>query len=143
MNVNLRDLPDKTDEAGAFMAKMRRAAQVGITAADITGIVQAQVAKARAGDPAAIKFVFDRVIGGLGMDGATIVQENHYHVHEGDAPVLIERVPDEPLPPGVDGPDREARVEAIRRRLEAGQDPVTPRDAPQDPEGDSAAGMRR
>ena len=132
----MHNLPKTTDESVAYMAKMRNAAQTGVTEADITGIVRAQVAKAKAGDAAAIKFVFERVIGGLGMDGATIVQENHYHI-EVDEERKVRLA--EPLPEA-----QSDRVKRMRERLDAGLDPVLPADVDgRDPEGDAVAGRRR
>lgn len=59
-----------------WMARMRQAAVDSITETDVKEIVQSQVAKAKQGDPAAIKFVFDQLLGG-GMKGATFIQNNY------------------------------------------------------------------
>ncbi len=62
-----------------WIDKMRRAAMDAITDADIKAIVQKQVEKAKEGDPNALKFVFDQVLGGAQLKGATFVQTNHHY----------------------------------------------------------------
>lgn len=117
---NLSTAPSMADEATAFMAKMRRAAMSGVTEGDVAEIVKAQVVKAKSGDQKAIDFVMDKLIGGLGMQGATINQELHYHAATGEQ-IVAEA--SKPLPL-----DQRERAERIRARLDAGLDPVLPND---------------
>lgn len=65
----------------AWVQKMRSAAQAAITEQDIREIVAKQVERAKQGDEKAMKFVFDQVLGGAAMKGATFVQ-NNYAVEE-------------------------------------------------------------
>lgn len=60
----------------SWVLKMREAAQAAITEADLIDIVKMQVALAKKGNPAALKFVFDQVLGGAALKGATFVQQN-------------------------------------------------------------------
>src|SRR5690349_8466779 len=60
-----------------WVAKMREAAMNSITEADIKEIVQAQVKRAKEGNAAALKFVFEQVLGGAQLQGATFVQNNY------------------------------------------------------------------
>jgi hypothetical protein len=57
-----------------WMAVLRAAAQKYIQPADIEEIVRNQVTAAKAGDKAAMKFVFEQVLGGAALKGATFVQ---------------------------------------------------------------------
>jgi hypothetical protein len=59
---------------------MRAAAQAGITEDDVKEIVANQVARAKTGDQAALKFVFEQVLGGNELKGATFVQHNYHGV---------------------------------------------------------------
>jgi hypothetical protein len=61
----------------AWMQQMRQAAVNAVKAEDITAIVEAQVKKAKEGDRDARNFIFDQVLGGAGMKGATFVQNNY------------------------------------------------------------------
>jgi hypothetical protein len=57
-----------------WMAALRAAAQKYIQPADIEEIVRNQVTAAKGGDKAAMKFVFEQVLGGAALKGATFVQ---------------------------------------------------------------------
>jgi hypothetical protein len=70
---------------------MRQAAQEVLKEEDVKTIVANQVEKAKAGDQAAIKFVFDQLLGGP-LKGATFVQ-NVYHDGEPPAEEPPPRVP--------------------------------------------------
>lgn len=60
-----------------WVATMRQAAVDAISVEDINEIVCNQVKLAKEGNPAAIKFVFDQVLGGQTLRGATFVQNNY------------------------------------------------------------------
>jgi hypothetical protein len=68
----------------AWIVAMREAARAEIKDDDIREIVRNQVARAKAGDKAAISFVFDQVLGGSAFKGATFNQ-NHYYGREAPA----------------------------------------------------------
>jgi hypothetical protein len=92
--------PGNLQAVPQWVATMRQAAQEVISAEDVKAIVQNQVEKAKSGDQAAIKFVFDQILGGP-LKGATFVQ-NVYHNDSPDqtgeaAPVP--RVPPTRTPP--------------------------------------------
>jgi hypothetical protein len=76
-----------------WIQAMRNAAQGALKQEDVEAIVANQVAKAKQGDQAAIKFVFDQLLGGP-MKGATFVQ-NVYN------PPADEPAAEEPPPPRV------------------------------------------
>jgi hypothetical protein len=97
-----------------WMAKMRAAVCDIITPGDIEEIVKNQVARAKSGDPAAIKFVFDQLLGG-GMKGATFIQNNNYGDEGAGKP--SNAVPGTP-----------AKLDLIRRRVEAGLPACNPSD---------------
>ncbi len=97
-----------------WMAKMRAAATNAITETDIAEIVQNQVKRAKAGDQNAIKFVFDQVLGGAQLKGATFIQ-NNFGGESPDKPT--DAVPGTP-----------AKLETIRRRVAAGMDSCRPED---------------
>lgn len=61
-----------------WLAAMRKAAQGAISEEDVAAIVKGQVDKAKAGDQAAIKFLFDQILGGGQFKGATFVQNVTY-----------------------------------------------------------------
>lgn len=52
-----------------WQSDLRSAMFDGITAGDVKAIVAKMVANAKAGDPAAIKMVFDYVLGGVKQRG--------------------------------------------------------------------------
>jgi hypothetical protein len=89
-----------------WMAAMREAATGCINEADIKEIVKNQVDRAKKGDPNAIKFVFEQVLGG-GMKGATFVQNIFT-----DGP--------RPDKPGDEVPGTDDKVRLMRRRVAAG-----------------------
>jgi hypothetical protein len=71
-----------------WLAKLRQSAVDLISEGDLKEIITNQVKKAKEGDAAAIRFVFDYLLGGT-MKGATFVQ---YNVVESpaDAPLTRE-----------------------------------------------------
>lgn len=91
-----------------WLAAMRRAAMEGVTEKDVTDIVAHQIALAKKGDHKAIKFVFDQVLGGNQLKGATFIQNNTY----GDAPDATK--------PTKHAPGSNGKIETMRRRLNAG-----------------------
>lgn len=62
-----------------WVQMMREAAMSRIKPADIEAMVDKQIEKAKAGDEKALKFVFEQVLGGASMKGATFVQNNYQY----------------------------------------------------------------
>lgn len=85
--VSLNDLPTATsNQVPAWMQKLREAAMAQIDEAVVEGIVQKQVELAKAGNPAATKFVFEQILGGAAFKGANITQNvTNHHYHDGAA----------------------------------------------------------
>lgn len=52
-------------------------AQQALTESDVTAIVRSQVEKAKQGDTKALQFVFDQLLGGNELKGATFIQNNY------------------------------------------------------------------
>ncbi len=90
-----------------WMMAMRQAAMDAISEKDVKAIVRSQIDKAKQGDRNALRFVFDYVLGGQQMRGATFVQNNNY----GDA---------SPNQPTTARPGTTRKLGAMRRRAEAG-----------------------
>ncbi|HUX16240.1 MAG TPA: hypothetical protein VMW52_07185 [Phycisphaerae bacterium] len=88
-----------------WIQRMREMSQKHLTEDVVESIVVGQIERAKKGDRNAIRFVFDQLMGGQALRGATFVQNNY----GGD----FCEPPDKPLPPK--GP---ARIEAMRRRAE-------------------------
>lgn len=103
MNPKMADL--SKPGLPAWMLAMRQAAQDAINEEDVRAIVAKQVEKAKEGDPAAMRFVFDYLLGGSAFKGATIVQNNYG------------ADPREPTPhrPGTNG-----KITAMQARLSQG-----------------------
>lgn len=74
MLTNLEDCPGLPP----WVLAMRRAAKEALGESDVVDIVKGQVARAKQGDQGAIKFVFDQLLGGNELKGATFVQNNFY-----------------------------------------------------------------
>jgi hypothetical protein len=91
-----------------WLAAMRAAVQEAITPEDIKAMVKAQVEKAKAGDPAAMKIVFDQFLGGAALKGATFIQKN----------VTVHKVADQPDSQST--PGSEERIRTMSRRASAG-----------------------
>ena len=108
-----------------WLMMMRRAATDSINEADIREIVRRQVERAKDGDKNAIKFVFDQVLGGAAMKGATFVQ----NIYRGDDAAGR---PDRPTKAR---PGSDAKVEKMRRRVEADLPPCRDDDNDGDAEG--------
>lgn len=64
-----------------WMQRMRKAALEQISENDVKEIIAAQVKRAKEGNPAATKFVFEQVLGGAAFKGANFVQNvtNHHY----------------------------------------------------------------
>jgi hypothetical protein len=92
-----------------WMAKMRRAAMDAISEEDIKAIVQNQVKRAKDGDAHAIRFVFDQVLGGGQMKGATFIQNNYPADDNPQKAVDLTKV------------SHEQRLEMVRRRVNSGR----------------------
>ncbi len=107
----------------AWVATMREAAQAVLKPADIQAIVANQVAAAKKGDRQAIRFVFEQLLGGAYMRGATFVQHNYA---AGAAPPADPAAPT----PAIQGSD--AKIEAMRRRVAVGLPATNPQDGPHD-----------
>ena len=100
-----------------WIQKMRDMAQKHLTEDVVEQIITNQINAAKKGDRNAIRFVFDQLMGGQALKGATFVQNNY----DGRA----ESRPDAPLPPrGL------ARIEALRRRAEQQVPLAQPGDKP-------------
>lgn len=69
---NVPEIP--TEALPPWIATMRKAAMDAVGVDDIKEIVQAQVKKAKEGDANAMKFVFEQVLGGAQLKGATFIQ---------------------------------------------------------------------
>lgn len=67
-------LPGAASQHASWVVEMRRAAQAALSAEDVTQIVQKQVEQAKAGDKAALRFVFDLLL--AVPKGMTLVQNN-------------------------------------------------------------------
>lgn len=89
-----------------WMATMRKAVLDIVTEDDVKEIVKNQIARAKAGDQNAIKFVFGQVLGGDAMKGATFVQNNNYG--------------DNAAKPTKARPGTDDKIEVMRKRREAG-----------------------
>lgn len=80
----------------------------GVTTEDVKAIVARQVELAKQGDANAMKFVFEQVLGGRQLRGATFIQNNNYG-----------RAAD----PGRETkarPGTTSKIDAMSRRAEAG-----------------------
>jgi len=108
----------ETQNMPPWMALMRRAAMKAVTEEDIAAIVRKQVEKAKTGDQAAMKFVFDHVLGGQQLRGATFVQ-NNFH---GDA---------DPNKPTAARPGTKAKIDRMRERVAAGLPATNDDDGPE------------
>jgi superfamily II DNA or RNA helicase len=93
-----------------WIQRMRDAATKHLTSDVVERIVCNQIKRAENGDKDAIKFVFDNLMGGSALKGATFIQ-NNYH----DKPV--EKKPVKSL-------TREERIEHMRRRVAEGKPPT-------------------
>lgn len=102
-NGNRGDLPGLPP----WMAMMRQAAIGQIKEEDVAAIMKNQIEAAKNGNKDAIKFVFDYCLGGNLTKGATFIQNNNYGSN-GAAEATGAR-------PGTD-----AKIDAMRRRAEAG-----------------------
>jgi hypothetical protein len=107
---------DNFDGLPPWLAQMRKAVLDGVSQEDIKEIVANQLKKAKEGDPHAIKFVFGQILGGDAFKGATFIQ-NNYHGK------------DEPSKPVDAKPGSKDKIDAMRRRVEAGLDLQQPGDA--------------
>jgi hypothetical protein len=79
--------PAQSDFAGLppWMQTMRQAAMDSIKEEDVKQIVANQVKAAKEGDGKAIRFVFDYLLGGNAMKGATFIQ-NNFHGEQPQTP---------------------------------------------------------
>jgi len=101
----------------AWIATMRKAAFASITPEDVEAIVKAQITRAKEGDKNAIKFVFEQLLGGAAMKGASFVQ-NNYNADSQERP-------DQPTS---QCPGSQSKIETMRRRVEAGLPPFNDED---------------
>ena len=60
-----------------WISRMRKMAQKHLTEDVVEEIVKAQIDRAKKGDRNAIKFVFDQLMGGQSLKGATFIQNNY------------------------------------------------------------------
>jgi len=103
----------------SWMAAMRQAAMDEIKPADVQAIVRRQINLAKEGNPAALKFVFEYVLGGNQMRGATFVQ----NVYNGDA---------SPVQPTKARPGSKDKLAVMAKRAAAGLPLSDPRDGTDD-----------
>ncbi len=101
----------------AWIVGMRKAAQEVITEKDIKEIVKSQVKRAKEGDKGAIKFVFEQVLGGSHMKGATFIQNNYRDDPNKATKVL----------PGSPG-----KIEVMKQRVSSGHSACVQADAQRD-----------
>jgi hypothetical protein len=74
-----RELARKeTEGLPPWLRAMREAAMDAVSTSDVTEMVKCQVEKAKKGDRQALQFVFDKILGGDQLKGATFVQQNFY-----------------------------------------------------------------
>lgn len=73
-NTLLTTTPGEAGGFPAWVTQMREVCQQAISPDDLKAIVEHQVAAAKKGDPAALKFVFEQVLGTASLKGATFVQ---------------------------------------------------------------------
>ena len=114
---NLPNIPSQS--LPPWLDLMRKAAMEEITVADVKDIIRSQVKLAKTGNPQATKFIFEQVLGGSVMKGATFVQN-----------VFSDR-PDKPtksLPGTKDKLNTMARRAAARRPLYEDGDGITDED---------------
>lgn len=106
-----------------WIQKMRAVAAKHLSDGLVEEIILNQINAAKRGDKNAIRFVFDQLMGGQALKGATFIQ-NNYCGESGD-------LPGKPLPPR--GP---ARIAALRRRVEQHRPLADPgdRDGAEDPD---------
>lgn len=99
-------LPDPTAGLPPWMVLMRQAAMKCIRPGDIEQMVQAQIDKAKGGDEKALKFVFEQVLGGASLKGATFIQN------------VYPEAPEKPAycPPGSNG-----KIRKMQQRVAAGR----------------------
>lgn len=102
-----------------WLQMMRDAAMGAISKEDVKEIVTNQVKRAKAGDQNAIRFVFDQVLGGAQLKGATFIQ----NVYEGG-----ER-PDRPTKAR---PGTGKKLDTMARRASAGLPLCSGDDGPDD-----------
>ena len=98
-----------------WMQAMRALARSEVQEGDIKEIVQSQIKRAKDGDQKAIKFVFEQLLGGAELKGATFIQNNY---HGGESP---ER-------PTKAKPGSKAKIDVIARRIAGGNGAFHPED---------------
>jgi hypothetical protein len=91
----------------SWVVKMREAAASSITEGDIKDIVKAQVQRAKDGNAAALKFIFEQVLGGAELKGATFIQNNYGKDESPEKPALAL-------------PGSNEKIELMRRRVTSG-----------------------
>jgi len=113
-----KDAPETTVCEGmvpSWVMNLRSAAMNLLTQKDVEAIVKAQIARAKEGDRNAIKFVFDQLLGGSSVRGATFIQ----NIYQGEDPGK----PTKALPGTLD------KIARMRRRLAAGRSAFDAEDA--------------
>lgn len=120
---NGHDRDDTPAEFGVpkWMQLMRQAACAEIRGDDIRAIVRNQIELAKQGDSKAMKFVFEQVLGGAAMQGATFIQHNY-----GGGGSGVEPGPTRALPGDED------KLDAFAARAARGEPLHDPRDARRD-----------
>lgn len=66
-----------TNVVPPWIQEMRDVVAKSISTEDVKAMIEAQVKKAKEGDERALKFVFEYVLGGMDLRGATFVQKNY------------------------------------------------------------------
>jgi hypothetical protein len=98
-----------------WMQAMRSAARAEVKPEDIREIVQSQVKRAKDGDQKAIKFVFEQLLGGAELKGATFIQNNYMGGERPDKPTKAK-------------PGSKSKIDVIARRISAGNGAFHPAD---------------
>lgn len=102
----------------SWITSLRAAAMKTVQQEDVEEIIRNQVKRAKDGDKNAIQFVFQQLLGGAYIKGATFVQNNY-----GLNPIQPEDLGTRALPGSPE------KVEVMRERLASGRPATNPNDA--------------
>ena len=109
---------------------MRDMSQKHLTEDVVESIIVGQIDRAKKGDKNAINFVFNQLMGGQALKGATFVQNNY--------------APGSADPPGTPLPKKgPARIEALRLRAEQRRPLIEPGDVEDDDDPDARVQIGR
>lgn len=99
-------------EEQTAQAKLRAAVFNGVSESDVKDVIAAIVKRSKEGDPQALKYFFEYILGGSAQV-VNLTQHNHHYV--GDMPVDA-------------APGSLEKIEAMRRRAEKGLPLTSPND---------------